>query len=181
MRKASSHQDSPTTAFRCSSTTLQPPRHSFPRQTPSNQPPSAPWTRNHWRHGRLVKARLPFLDLLSAPPSIRLAHVRRRLNGRDELEGGIGDADDANDGTGNDPENVVVEQDAANEDVDCKMLELRPKKQWYGSTHRDHGRGTRTGTMRSARLAVEFGILFTSSVSFCLIAAPSHLVDRCGF
>ena len=58
------------------------------------------------------------LDLLGAPAGIRLAHVRRRLNGGDELEDDVGDADEADNGTGNDSERAHVEHDGANEDVD---------------------------------------------------------------
>jgi hypothetical protein len=59
------------------------------------------------------------LDLLSAPTSVRLAHVRRRLNGRDELEGRVGDADEADDGAADDlPYVAGFEDDDADENVD---------------------------------------------------------------
>jgi hypothetical protein len=61
---------------------------------------------------------LEVLDLLSAPASVRLPHVGGRLDGGDELEGDVADTDQADDRTGNDPEDMVVEKDAADKDVD---------------------------------------------------------------
>ena len=58
------------------------------------------------------------LHLLGAPAGIGLAHVGRRLNGRDELETAVGQANKADDGAGDDAQDVVVEEDGADEDVD---------------------------------------------------------------
>lgn len=59
------------------------------------------------------------LDLLCAPASIRLAHVRGWLDGRDELERGVRDTDKANYGAKDDlPCRFIVENDAADEDID---------------------------------------------------------------
>ena len=59
------------------------------------------------------------LDLFGAPPGIRLAHVRGRLDGRDELKGSVRDANEPDDGTPDDlPRRVAVEDDDADEDVD---------------------------------------------------------------
>jgi hypothetical protein len=112
-----------------------------------------------------IKRRL--LDLLSAPASIRLAHVRGGLDGRDELEGDVGDADDADDGAGNDPDDAVVQKDAANKDVDCATL-ISPSSfitSKEGGTYRYHGRGTRTGTRRSEKPGAESGTLHSGLVS----------------
>jgi hypothetical protein len=106
------------------------------------------------------------LDLLSTPASIRLPHVRRGLDGRDELEGDVGDADDTDDGAGNNPEDVVVQKDAANKDVDCATL-ISPSSfydQPKGGTYRYHGRGTRTGTRRSEKPGAGSGTLHSGSV-----------------
>jgi hypothetical protein len=58
------------------------------------------------------------LDLLGAPAGIGFAHVRGRLDGRNELEDDIGETDDADDGAGNDTEDAAAEDDGADEDVD---------------------------------------------------------------
>lgn len=59
------------------------------------------------------------LDLLSTPAGVGLAHVGRGLDRGDELENGVADTDHANDATGDVVEDVVAEEEAAEEDVDC--------------------------------------------------------------
>lgn len=59
------------------------------------------------------------LDLLGAPAGVGLAHVGGRLDGRDELEDGVADTDQADDGAGNDAEDAAAEEDGSDEDVDC--------------------------------------------------------------
>lgn len=58
------------------------------------------------------------LDLLGTPALVGLAHVGRGLDGGDELECDVGDADEADDGAGDDAQNVIGEEDGADEDVD---------------------------------------------------------------
>lgn len=71
------------------------------------------------------------LDLLSTPALVRLAHVRRRLDGRDELQGHVSDTGEANQGGGDDAEHVVVQQNGANEDVDCEWVSLTlARRRW---------------------------------------------------
>ena len=60
------------------------------------------------------------LDLLGAPAGVGLAHVRGGLDRGNELEDSVGNTDNADNGAGNDTEDVVVEQDGANKDVDCR-------------------------------------------------------------
>lgn len=59
------------------------------------------------------------LHLLGAPAGIGLAHVGRRLNGGHKLEHAVGQTDDADNGASNDAQGVVVEEDGADENVDC--------------------------------------------------------------
>lgn len=60
------------------------------------------------------------LDLLGTPASgLGLAHVGRGLDRGNELEGDVGDTDDADNATGNLAEDLVAEDEAADEDVDC--------------------------------------------------------------
>lgn len=59
------------------------------------------------------------LHLLGSPALVGLAHIRRRLDGRDVLEGNVDDADDGDDGAGDLAQNVVVEEDGADKDIDC--------------------------------------------------------------
>lgn len=58
------------------------------------------------------------LDLLGAPAGVGLAHVCGGLDGGDELEDGVADADEADDGAGDDAQDVAVEEDAADKDVE---------------------------------------------------------------
>lgn len=59
------------------------------------------------------------LHLLRTPASVGLPHVGGRLDGRDELEDDVADADEADDGARDDAQHAVVEQDGAYEDVEC--------------------------------------------------------------
>lgn len=65
--------------------------------------------------------RVPFdgLDLLRSPAGVRLTHVCGGFDGRDELEGDVGNTDNTDDGAGDLAQDVVVEEDGADEDVDC--------------------------------------------------------------
>lgn len=59
------------------------------------------------------------LDLLSTPAGIRLAHVRGGFDRGDELEGGVRDTDEADNGAADDlPDRAGVENNDADEDVD---------------------------------------------------------------
>lgn len=138
------------------------------------------------------------LHLLGAPAGVRLAHVGRRLDGGDKLEGDVADADDADDGAGDDAEDVVVEQDAADKDVDCVRAKRDEKgpvsyqltvsslgngasQGWVGKgTYRCHGRGTRTGTRRSARPAAGSGTLSTRRVTVSIRVSLSNVAPPCG-
>ena len=52
------------------------------------------------------------LNLLGTPASgLGLAHVGRRLDRRNELEANVADADEPNDGAGNDSHPAVVQED----------------------------------------------------------------------
>jgi hypothetical protein len=59
------------------------------------------------------------LDLLGTPALVRFAHVRRRLNRGDELEGDVCKTDEGDQRTVNDAQHVVVQQNGTDEDVDC--------------------------------------------------------------
>ena len=61
------------------------------------------------------------LHLLGAPPAVRLAHVLRRLDGRDEFEDNVRYADDADYCPEDNVHGVVLEEDGAAEDVDCEV------------------------------------------------------------
>lgn len=58
------------------------------------------------------------LDLLGAPAGVGLAHVGRGLNGGDELEDGVADANEADEGAGNDAEDAAAEENGSHEDVE---------------------------------------------------------------
>jgi hypothetical protein len=60
------------------------------------------------------------LNLLSAPTRVGVAHVRWGLDGRDVLEDDVAEADQADDGAGDILEPALVEDDGADEDVDCE-------------------------------------------------------------
>jgi hypothetical protein len=57
-------------------------------------------------------------DLLGTPALVGLAHVRRRLDGGDEFQDGIRNAEETDDGTGNILQNVAMQDETSNEDVD---------------------------------------------------------------
>ncbi len=63
------------------------------------------------------------LDLLGAPAGIGFPHVGRRLNRRDELKGDIADSDESDDRASDDPEDAVMKEDAADEDVDYTICQ----------------------------------------------------------
>lgn len=50
------------------------------------------------------------LDLLGAPAGVGLAHVARGLDRRDELEGNVGDTDNANNATGDVVDDMATEE-----------------------------------------------------------------------
>lgn len=58
--------------------------------------------RQQYLHVRPAPDVLRSLDLLGAPAGVGLAHVGRGLDGGDELEDGIGDTDQADDGARDD-------------------------------------------------------------------------------
>ena len=59
------------------------------------------------------------LDLLGAPAGdVGFAHVGRGLDRGDELEGDVGNTDDADNSTSNLADHHVAEDEAADEDVD---------------------------------------------------------------
>ncbi len=96
-------------------------QHPTPSPTPSRSNPR----QQHPPPSSVDDHAHPSLDLLGAPAGVRLAHVGWGLDGWDELEGDVADADDADDGAGNDAEDAVVEQDAADKDVDCVRAKRR--------------------------------------------------------
>jgi hypothetical protein len=61
---------------------------------------------------------LRILDLLGSPPSVGFTHVGGRLDGGDELEDDVSEADHADDSAGNDTENTGTQDYGANKDVD---------------------------------------------------------------
>lgn len=56
--------------------------------------------------------------MLGTPAGVGLAHVGGRLDGRDELEDGVADTDQADDGAGNDAEDAAAKEDGSDEDVE---------------------------------------------------------------
>jgi hypothetical protein len=65
------------------------------------------------------------LDLLSAPTSVfGVAHVARGLDGRNELECDITNADDANNGASNLGKPHLTENESAEEDIDLGIVSL---------------------------------------------------------
>lgn len=66
--------------------------------------------------------------LLCAPAAVGLAHVGWRLDLGDELEDDVGDADEADNGAGNDLEDIVGEKNGANEDVEDATANEGEKK-----------------------------------------------------
>lgn len=58
------------------------------------------------------------LYLLGAPAGVSLPHVGWGLDGGDELEDGVADANEADDGAGDYAQDMAVQQDGADEDVE---------------------------------------------------------------
>jgi hypothetical protein len=58
------------------------------------------------------------LYLLGAPAGVGLPHVGGGLDGGDELQDGVADADEADDGTRDYAQDVAVQQDGADKDVE---------------------------------------------------------------
>jgi len=58
------------------------------------------------------------LHLFGAPSTIRLPHVRRRLDRRDEFQDAVCEADASNDDAGNPAKPVAVNKERPNKDVD---------------------------------------------------------------
>lgn len=67
---------------------------------------------------RAERLELGLLDLLSTPALVSLAHVGRGLDRRNELESDVADTNEADNAAGNDAEDMVVEEDRADEDVE---------------------------------------------------------------
>lgn len=67
-----------------------------------------------WSKSGRVAARL---NLLSTPGLVRLAHVGRRLDRRNELQRHVPQSDDSNNGACNVLQHEVVQHDRPNEDV----------------------------------------------------------------
>lgn len=66
----------------------------------------------------VIACPLLFLDLLCAPPGVRISHVRWRFDRRHELKCHVADSDEADDRPSNDTEGVVFKDEASDEDVD---------------------------------------------------------------
>lgn len=77
------------------------------------------------------------LYLLGAPAGVGLPHVGGGLDGGDELENGVADADKADDGASNYAQDVAVEQDGADEDVEGAAADEAEEE---GGVARDLGR-----------------------------------------
>lgn len=77
------------------------------------------------------------LHLLGAPAGVGLPHVGGGLDGGDELEDGIADADEADDGARDYAQDVAVEQDGADEDVEGAAADEAEEE---GRVARDLGR-----------------------------------------
>lgn len=77
------------------------------------------------------------LYLLGAPALVGLAHVGGGLDGGDELEGDVGEADQADDAAGDNAQDAVVEEDGADEDVEDAAAE---EAEHEGGIARDLGR-----------------------------------------
>lgn len=62
------------------------------------------------------------LDLLGTPASVRIAHVCRRLDGGNELEGKVAQSDNADNGAGNNLPPLGTDGYGADEDVDFFLI-----------------------------------------------------------
>lgn len=88
--------------------------------------------------GRLTRLGRPcnYLHLLGTPAGIGLSHVGRRLDGRDEFQDDVADADEANDGARDDAQHAIVQQDRADKDVESAATD---KGEQEGGIARDLG------------------------------------------
>jgi hypothetical protein len=64
------------------------------------------------------------LDLLSAPAWVSFPHVGGRFDGRHEFQSDISETNDADDRTGDDAEDVVVQHEGSDEDVDLSTVSI---------------------------------------------------------
>ena len=64
------------------------------------------------------------LYLFSTPPAIRLPHIRRRLDRRDELQHAICETDDGSDDAKGSAPPCSVEEDGSDEDVDWRLIRM---------------------------------------------------------
>lgn len=62
------------------------------------------------------------LDLLGAPTGVRLSHVGRGLNRRNEFQRNVAETDETDHRAGNVAEDVAVQKKAADKDVDWTRL-----------------------------------------------------------
>ncbi len=65
---------------------------------------------------------LALLDLLRTPTGIGFAHVGGWFDGRNKLENAVDEANNTDNGAGNDAQGVAVEKDGADEDVDWRII-----------------------------------------------------------
>ena len=82
--------------------------HPIPAPAPAREPST-----------RWGKTEASGLDALGAPAGVGLPHVGGGLDGGDELEADVGEADDADDAAADDEPEAFAEDEAADEDVDC--------------------------------------------------------------
>lgn len=66
-------------------------------------------------------------DLLGAPASIRISHIRRRLNRGNVFEDDVADTNNANDGSGHVLVPAPTDNCRTNEDVDCSVISEVPE------------------------------------------------------
>jgi hypothetical protein len=64
------------------------------------------------------------LYLFSTPPAIRLSHIRRRLNRRDELQHAISKADSGSDDAGGSAPQRFIEENGSDEYVDLGVVRI---------------------------------------------------------
>lgn len=84
------------------------------------------------------------LRLLGSPSLVGLPHIRRRLDGGDELEDDVNDAHQGDDGADNGGQGPDVEEDRADEDVDCvpgtSVLDRGQGETMQGTTYKNRDR-----------------------------------------
>lgn len=111
-----------------------------------------------WLPGRPLAPRSASLYLLGAPAGIGLPHVGGGLDGGDELEDGVADADEADDGAGDYAQDVAVQEDGADKDVEGAAADEAEEE---GGVARDLGRDLELeeagGFSRGQRDAVSSG------------------------